>query len=290
MKNTLMKKRKASEVVDQVKKAERLFKKLLSFASPKSRVQALEILQKYEAKLRGLDCIPSEIVDEGIYRVQVMTQLHLNRNKNSHYWDWDHWIQDDRPFMAYRTHRNRPQTTTLNLRYFEGEISFELETLEEHINTSKFGALPEYPTTFGQENPVKQQPRLIQAAQGPALDLVVVDPAKRQEQAPVISLQSAKDQAPAKTTTSPAPAAKATMGEAKTNVSTFKAKTVGNKPSEAVQKKPLPKTVVQLGLFYSEKPKQKAKTRKVPTQKPSPEVAVQLSLFDLFEAPSSKAS
>jgi hypothetical protein len=290
MKNILVKKRNAQELVKQLIKAERLFKKLLAFANPQNRAQSLEILQKYEAKLRKLDCIPETIVNEGIYRVQVLAQLHSRLISGfSRFRDWEDLIKNDKALIQIHGYV-KPGHNAFTLRKLENEIAFEFVTLEDYLGWQFSDTIPKFAPTFGKENPIKDQPSLMQTAQGPALNIVVIDPAKRQEQAPVNPIQPAKDQAPNETVTTPAPTAKAAQNQEETKVATFKAKTVEPKPSEVIQTKPWPKTVVQLGLFYSKKPKQKAKTRKAPTQKPSPKVAVQLSLFDLFEAPSSKAS
>lgn len=289
MKVLLTKMRKARELVDQVKKAQRTFRRMLTFANPRNRAESLEVLQKYETTLRAFDCIPDNIVDEGIFRVQAMAQLHFDSIKDYRRpINWSRLIEND-SYLKKMKGYDRAGHDAFTLRFEENELIFEYETLEDYLGWQCLDGVPGFPGTFGKENPLKDLPRIAQKAKGPALELMIIDPANRQEKSSILPFTAVQHEAEPVALKAQEVATTA-KNESVTDLSTFKAEKTADKRKKAAQTKPWPKAAVQLGLFYAERPKQATKIPKASAPKAAQKVAVQLSLFDLFDAPASKAS
>ena len=70
---------------------------MVDFANLDTRAASLEILQRYEAKLKTLDLIPQPVIEEGITRVQTLAHIQHTRFKAAKTSrPWEAWARDVR--------------------------------------------------------------------------------------------------------------------------------------------------------------------------------------------------
>ena len=148
MRRYLREQRKERELLGQVAKAEKTFKLMCSFAKPSARAVNLEILQCHEAKIRAMEFIPDEVINEGIKRVQMLAEIQERRFKMSPTKSWERWVKD---IEGIQTGKGAAPYTIQDL--------FEILPMEEPEFNRPFSAIiykellgvnKEYAPTFGE--------------------------------------------------------------------------------------------------------------------------------------------
>ncbi|CAM2009559.1 helicase-related protein [Acanthopleuribacter pedis] len=183
IREVLRERRRDKELVKQANKAEKLFRTLLQFANPQTRTTALEIMQRYEAKLKKLEFLPENLVSEGIQRVQALAFLHDARIKDrARFKNWTRWVKDDTALTSFNEVSYMGDSTdafTINVDG-DGLMSWHFPELGGYLKPELFKTLPTFPETFGDVCPARDQPTIFApASSGPSLKLVVIDTESR---------------------------------------------------------------------------------------------------------------
>ena len=165
------------ELFGQVETAEKTLKTMLDFANPATRAVCLEILQRYESKLRALDLIPKPVIDEGLTRVQTLAHIQHSRfkaAKSSR--QWEAWARDVRAIQS-GTHQQPFSFSDLFELHATTEDAPRFDTpLQEMIKPDVLKLAPSFFPSFGasttsQANPEKTTPKTTQ----PAYNVIMLD-------------------------------------------------------------------------------------------------------------------
>jgi Helicase conserved C-terminal domain len=170
----LREQRKAKALGEEIRKCNRLLCRMLSFANPYQRLQGLPLLQAYEAKIRGLEWIPQELVDEAMRRVQLLANFQARRRPQGSEEPWETWVRDVKPlFRKEKVSAYWALDLCLGLIEKEGTVCFEAQW--EDLMKSEFLRGPyDIPSTFGKEIQ-RDRPAEQALMQQSGLEVVIIE-------------------------------------------------------------------------------------------------------------------